>query len=248
MSAEHQKLLHLFGILWFFAASSVASGSNSTVDPGTKKAYMLAEILLKHPHLSEQIWDIGFTAVLSGLGRDEHFVDKKTKTSFQNMVLDNIPRLLKNINFQDMLHDILLELSTAYKKSNVSNNNAIFNSQTGRISYDAALDFFNHVDVGKLLKKGMIYGKPLIDEFRGNDSTAIISLLYHLIDLAPYIWNDTSALGIKAIMIHELTEGYESLIKDRNISSGMSMKNSTAILLRYTCYLFSVIINKKYIM
>jgi hypothetical protein len=67
----------------------------------------MSQMLVQHPHFAEQIWNIGFTAMLSGFGRGGNgSIDPATRKMLFNYVLDNIPNLLKNKNFQNMVHDI----------------------------------------------------------------------------------------------------------------------------------------------
>ncbi|CAC5405309.1 unnamed protein product [Mytilus coruscus] len=202
-------------LLLFIFNTSEAVEKKSDDSSGKQKALYIAEILLKHPHLAEQIWNIGFTALISGVGHGNQTLDKETKKMFYNYVLDNIPRLLKNKDFENMIHDISYEFTEAYKKAKLTTSTDFSNSNDSSITHEVASEIIKHLDIGRLLKKSAKNGKPILDGIRGKDTTDIVLVANKIIDMVPSILNSTSFNEIKDIVIKEFLQGYETLMREQ---------------------------------
>lgn len=205
---------------------------HTTISPGTeKKVFFISQMLVQHPHFAEQIWNIGFTAMLSGFGRGGNdSIDPATKKMLFNYVLDNIPNLLKNKNFQNMVHDISKEVGMAYNRSAMSENSSGVQTENEPITHEAAIEVLKHLDIANVLKDSIGNGKPFIDAIRGNDSAVAIATMNYLIDIAPLVWKNPSFQNIKDIAIEELQLGYDAYIKDPKVNIKDDINNTTILI------------------
>lgn len=227
----------LSALLLFVTCISITSADvhgNSEVSDADKP-YYIADVLVKNPRLTKQLWNIGLAAASissSGSGISGSTLDAKTKNSLYNYILDNIPVLLKNDVFKAVSHDILDEMSAAYKKSDVSKNITAFQNENGTFTNDAATDLLKHLDVVRLLQRSIESGKPLIDDFRGEDSTIPIAVVNYLIGMTPVVWKDPSFQKIKEIVTQELTWGYNKFTKGLSVTGpALAKQNSTLLVM-----------------
>lgn len=225
----------LYTFLIFVSCASITSAAvrgNSEV-PDADKPYYIADVLVKNPRLTKQLWNIGLAAASmssSGSGISGSTLDDKTKNSLYNYILDNIPVVLKNDVFKAVSHDILDEMSAAYNKSDVSKNITAFQNENGTFTNDAATDLLKHLDVVRLLQRSIESGKPVIDDFRGEDSTIPIAVVNYLIGMAPVVWKDPSFQTIKGIVTQELTSGYNKFTKGLNVTGPALAKHNSTLL------------------
>ena len=227
----------LYTFLIFVSCASITSAAvhgNSEV-PDADKPYYIAQVLVNNPRLTKQLWNIGLAAASmssSGSGISGSTLDDKTKNSLYNYILDNIPVVLKNDVFKAVSHDILDEMSAAYNKSDVSKNITAFQNENGTFTNDAATDLLKHLDVVRLLQRSIESGKPVIDDFRGEDSTIPIAVVNYLIGMAPVVWKDPSFQTIKGIVTQELTWGYNKFTKGLNVTGpALAKQNSTLLVM-----------------
>ncbi|XP_071147457.1 O-acyltransferase like protein-like [Mytilus edulis] len=220
--------------------SAAVHGSSEVKDE--EKPYYIADVLVKNPNLTRQLWKIGEAAAAlasSGGGTSTGTsMDQQTKNSMYNYILDNIPVLMRNEVFQNITHDITDEISKAYSKSDFSKNVTAFKNENGSFTNKAAMDVLKHLDVVRLLQRSIQSGKPVIDEVRGNDSTVFIAVVNYLIGMAPVVWKDPSFIKIKGIVTQELTLGYNTFLKEKNVDGpALAEQNSTLLVmgvLQYT--------------
>jgi len=171
----------------------------------TDKAYNLADFLIHHEQIVHQLWEIG----VAGQDLAANVTPKSTSNSdFSNIMLEytlmNLPTLLRFGTFHDVTRDIVDELSQGFSKSNVSNEE--FSKNTSQ----AILKVLKFVNPVSMLTRSIESAKPVIDQYRHNDSTIFITVLNTVIKYTAYIITTPTFQKVQQIVLEELSAGFQN--------------------------------------
>lgn len=208
------------------AATQATSSEN-------RKAMFISEMLMKHPHLADQIWDIGFTVMLNSIGHNHQ--DKNTTKMFMDYALDNLPRLLKNKDFKNMVTDVSTEFIAAYNRAQISGNIILDVNNSGvgtdKMSHKDVMNVLKHLNVSSLVQKALKNGKPVIDAILSADSTPFLPIINEGIKMLPAFWNSQPFQRVKGAVLKELVVGYLSASRDMSMMNIGGSQNTTALII-----------------
>lgn len=193
-------------------------GNSEVLD--ADKPYYIAQLLENNLNLTRQVWKIGNAAVAltKSVGANSSFtsVNQQTKNIIYNYLLDSIPDLFTNEVFQNMTKAVSDELSVAFFKSDIGSNFTAYVNENEKLTNDAVFDVLKNIDFLHLLQSIIQSGKPVIEYFRGNDSTTFIQTLNYFIEVASIIWRDPSFETVESIVMDSFKLGYNAFLNLKN--------------------------------
>lgn len=210
---------------------SIVSAKSHGTSTESRKAVFISELLIKHPHLADQIWDIGFTVMLNSISHNHS--DANSTKMFMNYALDNLPKLLKNQDFTNMVTDVSQEFIGAYDRAKTSGHISVSGNDDSvdKMSHDDVMNVLKHLNITSLILKALKNGKPVFDFILSADSTPFLPFVNEAVKMAPVFFKSRTFQNIRDVVMKELVMGYMSAARDMSMMNMGGQQNTTALVL-----------------
>lgn len=198
------------------------------------KAYYIAEVLVNNMNLTKQLWEIGEASVkwFSTIKPRNHSeflsMDQNSRNEIYNSVLDGIPRILTDEVFGNVSRDVFSEFDGALEKMNFSYNSFRYVTVNESLSDDFFLDLMAEWKWKQMIQHILEDIKPVFDKVIHKDSTVVISVVSHLLDIAAELKEDKPFQETSAALLSELTAGYYLFLQEQLFAGPAYIKNKSA--------------------